>query len=295
MKCIIQHNFTSGLGDFISDVANYLTTFKELKKCGYEIHLIISLKDCKYTNEPFFDKLFDSETINFFTSIEEVNDTNYELYLNNCKYHSSAHHPQLPGYHHFDVFFDVIPDNFTQNMYNTDLAYSNNKIPNLLPKFHKNIFDNVNYFYKKLPKYYYFLHIRTSDIIDIDNNRYNIIINNVKKYIDETNCFFHLGTNNKYIYQTLKTYKNIIVYDFENLDLINNDMNAYTNNIFNYTIDNNILTKRLLSIASELLSIKNASKIYYVSDLGWTSNFLFYPICYTKNNIELINKNIWLN
>jgi hypothetical protein len=295
LKAIIQHNFKTGLGDFMCDVTSYLNTFKTLKDSGYEIHLIISLKDCKYTNKSFFHKLFDTKTIKFFTSIEEVNNTNYELYLNDCKYHSSNNDPQLPGYHHFDVFFDVVPKEFTHNLYYTEHIYLNNKIPNILPKIHKNIINLANYFSKKLPKDYYFLHIRTSDVIDNNNDRYNRIIKNVKNYIDETNCFFHLGTNNKYIYKNLKNYKNIIVYDFKNLNLINNDMNAYTNNIFNLNIDSNILNERLLSIASEFVSIKNASKIYYISDLGWLSNFLFYAICYKKNKIELINKNIWLN
>jgi hypothetical protein len=75
VKSIIQHNFTSGLGDFFSDVSHYLTIFKPLKEMGYEIHLKISLRGNKYTNGPFFGKLFDEETINFFDSIEETDQT----------------------------------------------------------------------------------------------------------------------------------------------------------------------------------------------------------------------------
>jgi len=295
MKAIIQHNFTSGLGDFIADVSHYLTLLKDVKESGYEIHLIISLRGNKYTNGPFFKELFDEETVNFFNSIEEVNATTGELELNGCKYHSSNHHPQLPGYHHIDIFFDVAPENFGWRRYDAQSAYSDNVIPSVLPKLNKKVLDKIESFREKLPEDYYFLHIRTSDIIDSNTERYDRIINNIKKYIDETNSVFHLGTNNKHIYNNLKNHKNIFVYDFKSYDIVNNDMNAFTNGWDGGNTDNGILTERLLEICAELASVKYASKIYFIHDVSWVSNFLFYSICVTENKIELINKNVWVN
>jgi len=294
MKVLIQHNFTSGLGDFIADVSHYLTTLKEVKENGYEINLRISLRGNKYTNGPFFRKLFSEETCSFFNSIEEINETISSKEYQGYTYNYSNHQPQSPGYHHFDVFFDTPPNETIRNMgYDAQKAHLNNLFPEVLPLFHKDVIDKVESFWKKLPENYYFLHIRTSDIIDGDTSRYDRIIDNVKKYIQETNCNFHLGTNNKHIYNNLKDHENIFVYEFKNYDLVNNDMNAFTNGWDDKGISNEILTERMLDICSEIISIQKASKIYFLHDISWISNFLFYPICIRKNEVELVNKNIW--
>ena len=296
MNVLIQHNFTSGLGDFIADVSHYLTILKELKNEGYEIHLRISLRGNKYTNGSFFRKLFSEETCSFFDSIEEVQDTIREKNFNEYTYHSSNHSPQSPGYHHFDIFFDVPPtEQLKYKAYDAQRAHLNSLFPDVLVKFSDNVLSRVESFWKQLPEDYYFLHIRTSDIIDGDTSRYDRIINNIKKYIEETKCNFHLGTNNKHIYNNLKGHKNIFLYEFKNYDLVNNDMNAFTNGWDNKNIETDVLTERMFDICAEIISIQKASKIYFLHDISWISNFLFYPICVRKNKIELINKNIWSN
>ena len=295
MKAIIQHNFTSGLGDFIADVSHYLTILDEIKNKGYEIHLRISLRGNKYTNGSFFSELFDEETVNFFDSIIETNENVSGLEIDGCKYHSSNHHPQSPGYHHFDVFFDKVPENFGCLGFDAQRAYSNNHFPKILPKLSKNVENKINSFWSSLPEDYNFLHIRTSDIIDSDKLRYDRIIDNVKKHIDETDDKFHLGTNNRYIYNQLKDYKNIFVYNFQNYELVDNDMNAFTNGWSNKNLTTEVLNERLIDICAELASIQKSSKIFFCHDVSWISNFLFYSICVTQNKIELINKNLWLN
>ena len=40
----------------------------------------------------------------------------------------------------------------------------------------------------------------------------------IQKYVEENKCSFHLGTNNKHIYNCLKDCNNIFVYDFKNYD-----------------------------------------------------------------------------
>ena len=293
MKVVIQHNFTSGLGDFIADVSHYLTILEPLKKNGYEIHLRIALRGNKYTDGPFFKELFDEETVNFFTSIEELNETASGDELEGCKYYVSNHNPQKPGYHHFDLFFDIPPDNFICKRFDAQVAYSDSIFPKILPKFNKNVLDKVEEFHKKIPENYFFLHIRTSDIIDSDTERYDKIINNVKKFINETNYNIHLGTNNKYIFKNLKDYKNIYTFDFKNFDLVNNDMNAFTNGYDSRNLKTEILNERMLEICAEIASISKVSKIFCLHDVSWISNFLFYPICKRNNEIELINKNTW--
>ena len=70
-------------------------------------------------------------------------------------------------------------------------------------------------------------------------------------------------------------------------------MNAFTNDYTGQNTSNEILTERIVDICTEMCSIKNASKIYFIHDVHWISNFLFYSLCVTKNGIELVNKNCW--
>jgi hypothetical protein len=51
----------------------------------------------------------------------------------------------------------------------------------------------------------------------------------------------------------------------------------------------------LINICAELISVQNASKIYFIHDISWLSNFLFYAISVKNNTIELINKKEWQN
>jgi hypothetical protein len=296
MQILIQHNFTSGLGDFLADISHYLSILKRFKSDGYRINLRIALKNNKYTNDQFFKKIFDQNTCDFFDSIEETNDTIHSLTYNEYTYHSSNHAPQFPGYHHFDIFFDT--PNQHQDLeyhgFDAQKAYSNNLFPSILPKFNNEILQRSESFVNTLPKDYYFLHIRTSDKIDKNTHRYDNIIYNIQSYIKNTNVKFHLGTNNEYIYNILKNYSNIFIYPFKNYNLINNDMNAFSNNIdYKSNITSKMLQDRLLDICAEMISIQKSKKIYFIHDVTWISNFLFYPICISKNTIELINKNIW--
>jgi hypothetical protein len=294
MKFLIQHNFTSGLGDFIADVSQYLPICKRLREMGYSIDLRISLNHCKYVDVPFFCELFDEETCSYFDSISEINETIYDSRFGDYVYHSSCHAPQTPGQHHVDYFFDVVPDNFSFINYSAERIYRSNLLPEIIPSFGSRVMDKVDYFWKKIPENYSFLHIRTSDIIDSNNERYNRVVTKVLEYLETNNEMFHLGTNNKYIYNKLKNNEKIIVYDFENLDVVNNDMNAFTNNHSKQNTNSEILKNRLFEICAETISIERASKIFLVCDLSWVSNFLFYSLSKTKKGVELIKKNDWL-
>jgi len=293
MKAIIQHNFTSGLGDFIADLSHYMTIFEEIKQKDYEIHLKISLNSNKYVKNPFFSFLFDEKTISFFDSIEENNEIISDFEYQGCRYFGSNHSPHSPGVHHFDIFFDVIPENFRFDVYDCQRIHLNNHIPKIIPGVSNEILNNVKCFWEKIPKNYSFLHIRTSDIIDQNNIRYDRIINNVERFIKETNINFHLGTNNEYIFKVLQKNPNIHVYNFKNYDMISNDMNAFFNGRINKNIESEILIERVKDIFTEMVSITNSKQIFYVYDISWISNFLFYPLGVKENKIPIISKNEW--
>jgi hypothetical protein len=289
MKVIIQHNFTSGLGDFFSDMSQYMSICEELKKIGYEVHLKIVLRGNKYIDKPFIRDLLDEETINFFNSIEEII-WSIGMSHDGCTYFCSSHLPKEPGWHHIDFYFDIIPDNFNIAIYTANNIHISNILPSKIPKFNKTILDLSDKFNQKIPDDYYFFHVRTSDIHDENNSRYDSIIDRIIKYIENNNINIHLGTNNKYIYNNLKNHKNVFTYDFENYDKINNDMNAYT--FFNHDFNNEpnpILFNRLQNIIAEMISIKNAKKIIFFYDIHWISNFVFYAMAVTNNKIEIKN------
>jgi hypothetical protein len=292
MKVIIQQNFTSGLGDFISDLSHYLTTTDELRQNGYDIHLKISLNSNKYVMGKFFDRVFNTDTRNFFSSIEETPNVIREFEVDGCKYFGSNHDPQKPGVHHFDIFFDEIPENFKHpaSLYLHATRIRNDGIlPKKIPVFSDEVMDRVKFFWNKLPEEYDFLHIRTSDIIDRDTERYQSIVNKVENYLIENNTNLHLGTNNKFIYERLKNNPKIFVYEFEGFDSINNDMNAFTYGYNHSNITEEFLINRLMNIFSEMVSIIKVKKIFTITDFDWTSNFLFYPLSYSENKIQILN------
>jgi hypothetical protein len=59
-----------------------------------------------------------------------------------------------------------------------------------LPKLNKVVLDKIDSFRLNLPEDYFFLHIRTSDIIDGNTERYDKIINNVKTLHRRNKLYF---------------------------------------------------------------------------------------------------------
>jgi hypothetical protein len=292
MKIIIQHNFTSGLGDFICDMSEYLSLCKELKSQGYYIVLIISLYRNKYTDSPFLNCIIDRSTLNIFDEIIETDNLIGELTISGCNYYCSSQNPQKPSIHHWDIFFDYVPENFRIERYTASILFYNNIFPKVLPIFHKNILSKVEKFELEYGSSYDFFHIRTSDILDKDFSRYDLIINKIKEITKKEDKLYYLGTNNSYIYNSLRGLKNILTFDFENYDKVNNDMNAFTlfGNL-NETNENSLLLNRMYNIFTEMVLVKNCETIYYFYDINWISNFLFYG--FNKSNkkikIEQIN------
>jgi len=291
MKILIQHNFTSGLGDFMKNLASYMDALLPMKNMGYEINLYINLyKNC-YVDKPFFKKLFSDDVCNFFDNITEsihsIGAHNYEEY----KYHRSSHNPQSPGVHQWDVFFDGEPINFDIKYIEARQAYDNKIFYEKLPTFSNEITERVNNFLDKNPKFN-FLHVRTSDTIDANNERYDKIVDKILSISKDTELPFYLGTNNQYIYEKLKIDDKIIVYDFPSFSKYSNDMNGYKNlHSINDTNDD-ILLNRLFDIAAEMVLVSHSNEIYTFNDYSWISQFLFYPICLRRDTIKLTNINI---
>lgn len=291
MKVLIQHNFNSGLGDFMKNIASYMDALEPLKEKGYEINLYINLYKNRYVDKPFFKKLFSKETCDFFDNItESINGITSNIY-EDYRYFSSAYNPQSPGVHQWDIFFDGEPEILNIKIIDARQAYDYRKFYDKLPSFGDEVMNRVNDFLSKNNNFN-FIHVRTSDIIDSDNVRYDKIANKILSMSEETELPFYLGTNNQYIYNKLKSSDKIILYNFPSFSKYSNDMNGYKN--FNSINDENddILLNRLFDIASEMVLSSHSNEIYTFNDYNWISQFLFYPICVRRDTIKLTSINI---
>ena len=288
MEILIQHNFKTGLGDMFNDMVEYMTTVKKYKDQGYKIHLVFCLYRNKYINEKIFHRIFDDTTINFFDSITEtfepIRSIKHQLFFYNC----SAHDPQSPGNHRWDIFFDTeiervpvkrIPVNpFTIEF--QDLV---------VPDFQEYLKKDANDFVKSINEKYNFIHIRTIDS-EINDEKYFNLVKNLETYLKTEGGIFHLGSNNKIVSDRLKNNHQVVTFPFSFFESVDNELNAYDYKQGNHEER----FKRLCETISEIISIRSAKNIYSYTDYGWVSLFLLYGIIKgnkNKKNFKQINFN----
>ena len=281
MKAIIQHNFTTGIGDFICDLSESMHVAQELKKLGYEIHLRLNLLRNKYSKEPILRKILSEETLNFFNTIEEFTNPITELEVENTTFWFAAHDPQKPGTHRWDIFIDEAPQNISRTKFDANTA-SVGIVPQIIPQFSTPVLDKVEAFAKELTKEYSFVQIRIVDS-ELNNSRLDVLYDKVIAHIDNLDTQVHIGTNNKYLYNRFIKCERVVTYNFTTVDKLGNDLNA-----IEYYTGEDVFLERLYDNIAEMASIVGCDKIYYYSDHNWVSNFLYYALCMNPK-IELID------
>lgn len=273
MKILIQHNFRTGIGDMYNDMVEYMTTLKKYKQMGYEIHLIYCLFNNKYINKKIFHEIFDDSTIEFFDSVQESFEPITEVTYKKFNYVLSAHNPQKPGIHRWDLFSDcdikgIQPFRIPANLFVTEF----DKI--VKPNFQKKYIDSAENFTKQFNNGYNFIHIRTMDS-EKNENKYNFLKNKFIELLDNhSNEVFHLGTNNKFLNDSLHGIDNVKTFPFKHIDMIDNELNG----AFNKNVGSELLQERFIENIIEMISIRYVNKIYSYSDYGWVSLFLLYGI-----------------
>jgi len=283
MNILIQHNFSSGLGDFLIAMSEYMTYCKKLKDIGYKINLYVNLQNNKYINFPskFMNKIFDQETLSFFDEIiEDYSGINHNNNYKEYRYWKSAHEPQFSGVHRWDIFIEnkeppylQYPVLSTLHLLLTQIINENNIV---YPKFNRDIENKARIFLQQFG-IYNFLQVRVEDGKDCIANK--DFIDKIQQLINN-NEIFHIGTNSKSIFDIFQSHPKTLFYPFRQFETIGNHHNVghRVNRIFN----NDMLEERFLDTVIEMVSIKHANKIYHYSDYTWPSSFLFYGSLVSK-------------
>jgi hypothetical protein len=292
MEILIQHNFTSGIGDFFIAMSEYMTYCKKLKNIGYKINLYINLSQNKYLNYPskFIKQILDKETLDFFEEITEEYQSinNYKDY----RYWKSGHNPDSPGLHRWDIFVNNhIPQDLIFQPLSTlllQVSFPINVDNIIYPKFNDEIEEKAKIFIKQYNNYNFF-QVRLED--GKENINHNLFIDKIQKIINN-NEIFHIGTNSKSIFYLFQNHPKTTFYPFKNFDLIDNQHNIGHRLKFTNLNDNIILEERLIETIVEMTSIKHANNIYYYSDYIWPSSFLFYSLLVSKKKAINIKEEI---
>jgi len=161
MRSIIQHNFTSGLGDCLVAITEYLETTKKLKQLGYIVDLKLNLNQNSYIDKNDFFSIYNESKFTIFNSIEFLDSPITDLCflsLNIVYTISNAN----PGMHWCDLY--VSENNFDTNLISIFPYYSNN-LPEKIEILNEKVIYGFNFIKEKYvsTSFYSSIYIRTFD------------------------------------------------------------------------------------------------------------------------------------
>lgn len=296
MKVIIQHNWTTGLGDLFCASTEYLNFIKPLKEEGYETELIFSFNGSnngnKFIGVNEFDTIFDTSSFELFDSISVREFPIIEKEYNGTFYHHTQYGPTTPGQHWWDTYFDIVPDNIIYPNFNPQTFIDNKIDPKIFPRFNSEVYSRSDSFNKNFPEKHNYLQIRYWDYANSNlEQTFQSELEETFNLIKSSNEFFHIGSNNPIVNKTLGELPNVLTFNFKNLDLFSNDHSYY---FYNKHISNDLLLDRLYDNLAEMISVAEAKKIFLYTKFSWISNFLFYGFTMNKNTFDfkIINNNL---
>lgn len=148
MELIVQQNYTSGHGDAIMAMTDYLNVVYDLKRMGFNTKLILTLNGNLYFKSKTPLDYFDLNYTSIFDEIKVIKEPIMEYKYENftCVFtHSSAR----PGAHYWDLFIsndslDLFRKNYKVKQYSMN-GLVNNDLPKIKPKLSDSILEE----YKK--------------------------------------------------------------------------------------------------------------------------------------------------
>jgi hypothetical protein len=281
MKAIIQHNFTSGLGDAIVAIYEYLETAEKLKNLGFEIKLILNLTRNSYIDNSDFFQIFDKEEFFVFNNIEitekPIYDNNFGLYKKIYTLHNVS-----SGLHWWDLFVDN--ENFDKSVitiYPQQSPLSPPKRNILNKKIHQSYLETLNRINNN-PNYIsiYFRTFDLNDGINFFNEKKDVVIEILK---NNANVF--ICSNSFKIKELIKNlgFKNL--FQFE-IPLEKNFGNHFqTKKIIENS--NETLFERTKYTLFDMISLSNSHKIFFFTEWNRNSNFLIFSKI-NKTKIEFL-------
>jgi len=279
-KALIQLNLATGVGDQLTDFVSCVEMAGYLNSISYETHLIISLHGHNYPDGPnIFKQVFKDEIFSVFKSVKEMPDPISNLIYEDLNYYNEPGCEYArPGVHHWDIFFNIVPEILKISRYSSSSIYANrlNIYPfalTLTEKFESKLISYVN----SLPKNWEFLHVRTSDT-SVENQQR--VVKHLSNYLDSVKAPICVGGNDQFLIQELAKIKNLYTYTY------------FLENICKHSkieFNVNTQTKNFLNIFTEMAGIKYANKIHCYNEYTWISNFLFYGLAENKElNINIV-------
>ena len=255
MHALIQHNFVTGMGDFLNCVYEYIITTNKLKKVGYN-HFTLCLylnKNIYIDADIFWDIFNKSEFETLFTVIilnNPITEKQYEIYT-----YVGTVGVDRPGQHQWDLFLEN-PTNESRNCFS---LYSYRKPESEYLELFNSSFMSK---YKQLKQThnlddYISIYFRAEDLKDEEDfylnkiNQLEDIIKNKKVFVCSNSYAFK-----KYMSQ----YENVIVYDIPMENILGNHY-TYGNKLC-YD-DKKIFNARTEFILFDMLTLSDSSDIYF--------------------------------
>jgi hypothetical protein len=278
MKIIIQSNFSSGIGDLIVGMSEYLTLSNILKNHNCATELIFSYNNNKYLNNiKYLFDIIDKQTFNSFNSFYINHNHIQNDTINDCKHIYSLGNAR-PGSHWWDLYADeeaksLIHDNGYLNIFAQIYRGFNlpTKISIIQPKFTSFFNDYIYKIKQKLfdNKKYSVFYFRNKD-----GHNYNNVYSKHEKEITElirNSSMPYICSNSKELKQHIKQIvSNSII--FEVMEYNNIDYHFPAKN---YSNDDEILKNIVLQAFVDIALLRDSEQIYLLTDWHRVSNFLF--------------------
>lgn len=291
MRALIQHNISSGLGDTIVAIFEYLNTAENLTNKGYVVDLKInSIRNIYFELNAFFD-VFNKENYNIFNSIEFINepihDEKFDVFervytLSGVK----------PGAHWWDLFLEKNYDNSILS--NIEIyPYQCTTFPKYKTIFTEKImeeyFNEINGELKT--NEYVSIYFRTNDLED-----------NIQFFESQKDKVINIINNNQKIFICSNSYRfkkwvkelnnrNIFMFDIPGESEFGNHYNLDLQHKLDMgLVLDGINTKKIRTKYTiyDILSLGFSSEINHFSSWGRTSNFTFLgKLRGVKNNLYI--------
>lgn len=279
MKALIQHNFTSGLGDCIVGIYEYLNTATTLKSLGYKLDLFLNIESNSYIYPKNFFDMFNKEIFNIFDNIEVVTTPiTQNTYQDLTKVYtlSSAD----AGQHWWDLFI-TNPVDFKYEWLSI-YPQQDDKIPNNLKIFSDKIYKEYYNIKKEygLNIFYKSIFFRTFDSVD-DSELFIKYENTIKEIILSNDKIF-ICSNSLKIKNKIKeiNINKVVTYEIPYENVFGNHFSGRGNRL---GLSPSELFERSKYTIFDMLTISDSTDISHITEWNRSSNFLIFCKINKKN------------